>query len=334
MNTFYRIITTSLIVVASFVAFRAEAVRLSPVRAEFEVSPGESVTGSVKVHNNESRPLTLYTSAQTFQAQGETGSPELVESKTGFPAWISMEPAVYVPVGETVTLDYSITVPSDATPGGNFGAIVLSPETGGSGNVVIGSKIAMLVFLRVAGDINEEGGIIEFKPERRVFSALPVSLMYRFNNNGGDRLLPQGHIKVRSLVGIRTGKFDANPVIGNVLPQSVRSFTVEWARGASEQQRTTQSVEYKEYLESGFFGKAGYQLRNFGFGFYFATVAVDYGFSSELSDRSTTWFIVFPWQLIICLVVILGALYAIGRYGMRAYSARIIKRYASKHTHQ
>ncbi len=297
----------------------AHALTVSPARLEVEGAPGAAVDTQFTVINEGAQPQTFYLSTENFTSQGETGAPSFLPENTGLASWITVEPQVTLAPQEARTVPFTIHVPANADPGGAFAAVFMSnvpPAIAGSGSQVsVGSKIGVLVLLRVLGDVKEGGGVIEFSPKdhQRVFTSLPVSFYYRFQNSGGDRVLPKGSIAVKDMIGLSAATLPANASEGNVLPASTRRFETVW--GPAEAPNATSS--------GGFFGAAIYELRNFAFGRYAAHLALAYGANGQHAEATTAVYVL-PWQLLLIILVIVLVVIFGGRALLRRYNRWVI----------
>jgi hypothetical protein len=294
------------------VAVSAHALTISPARIELVGDPGATISGEFVVTNEEAGGRTFYTSAQNFEARGESGTPNFVDSDTGLSSWVSLAPEVSIAEGEKRTVPFTVTIPSDADAGGHFAAIFLSTAPPGDAQVSIGAKIGVLVLLRVAGDVTEAGGVSDFGPlDGRVFTSLPVSFTYRFANSGGDRVNPRGDVIIRNLIGLKKAVIPANPGEGNVLPGSTRRFETPWGAIATEK-------------PAGFFANVGYQWENFAVGPYRAKLALAYGISGETVE--TAWVFLFPWQLLSVILLFLLVLVPVFLAIVRRYNRWVVEK--------
>jgi hypothetical protein len=302
-----------LILVSAFAPNDAFALTISPTKIEAAGDPGQTVIGEIELFNEQSEAKTFFTTFENFEPRGETGSPYFVGGGVGLATWLSASESVIVNPGERVVVPYAITIPADATPGGYFAAIFFGnqPAQGESGGEVsVGGKVGTLILLRVNGDVAEGGGLLDFSTDGgRVFTAIPIQLSYRFNNTGGDRVIPRGEVVVRNTIGQEVVLFSANKNEGSVLPNSVRKFELLWEANNSDMDR------------SGFFASAAYQLRNFHFGLYKATISLTWGETKQTATESVR-FLILPWQLL-SLVVGGGVLLVVL---LRFYNRMIIAR--------
>lgn len=291
------------------IPFSAQALTVSPPRIELNIDPGATYEGQYKLVNETRGMRTYYNSFENFQAQGETGTPYFVREDVGLAAWLDGPTAVTLAPGESQIVPYTITVPSDAIPGGYFAAMFWSPNPQETNELQfqVNAKIGILVLLRVNGEIVEDGGLVEFDTikNKKLRSTLPISFFYRFRNDGSDRLKPDATLTVKNTFGGTALETDANPTKGNVLPLSVRRFEVDWG-------------EDTYVTERGFFQHVKRQWKDFSFGIYKAHLDVTFG-QEEETARETVRLVVIPWQLLLTIFIILGILgkgtkFALGSY--------------------
>lgn len=293
----------------------AQALTISPARAELTGDPGEVVSQSFLLINEQDRDQTFYTSVENFDSQGETGTPNFISSKEGLPSWVTVTDKVTLKKGERMKVPYTVTIPADADAGGHFAAIFLStvPPSLKEGEVSVGAKVGMLVLLRVTGDIKEGGNLTAFslKDGKKFVTSLPVDFVYKFKNDGNDRIKPEGDIVIRNTFYMESARLNANEAAGNILPGSVRRFDVR----LGEEQAPAVSAPFFDHVK--------FQVRNFALGIYFADIGLTYGVSSKTS-ASLVYF-VFPWQLMV--LVIAGILFALTvlRSLLKRYNRWIIK---------
>jgi hypothetical protein len=305
-----------------FFANTAHALTLTPIRLEITGDPGETLTKQVTLINEKTLSETFYSSFANFEAQGESGTPTFVTPKDDLGTWMHAPESVVVPASSQMTVSFTITIPKDATPGGHFSAIFwgTTPNKNEPGKVTIGAKVGVLVLLSVSGDVKESAGLIGFATVGKKFfyNTLPVPFEYRFTNDGGDRIKPAGIVTIRDTIFLPADRLNANPVEGNILPGSTRKFQFDWLKRAED----------ANYVPGGavknFFHKANYQFHNFAVGLYSANMKLSYG--KEGMIKKTVWFFVFPWQLLIVLIVIFTIVYWGGKKLLRRYNNYIIHR--------
>ena len=297
-------------------AHYSHALTVSPARIEISGDPGQTVKGQFKIINEQNGAQVFYSSTENFQAQGETGTPSFVVGTDGLASWISLDPQIPLKAGEEKTVSFNVTIPKNTDPGGYFAAIFLSttPSQNATTSVSVGAKIGILVLFHVNGDVKQSGGLLDFSTanNQRIFSSLPVSFDYRFNNSGGDRVEPTGTITVKNSLFMTSAALSANPSQGNVLPGSVRRFDIAW----NPDQGTAPA--------SGFWSKVSYEWSHFAIGFYGAHLSIAYAGQNAPVQSSFTFFI-FPWHIVLIIVIILAILGLILTKGIKRYNSYIIK---------
>lgn len=301
----------------------AFALTISPARIELRGDPGTVVGGDIILINDQSETKTFYASFENFQADGDSGTPKFVGGTEGLATWFSASEAVVLKAGESKTIPFTVTIPQDAEAGGYFSGIFWSttpPVASQGGQLAVGAKIGMLVFLSVNGDVREDASLVDFQTKDKQFfyKALPVSFTYRFVNSGGDRVKPLGMIRVYSILGWRVAKVDANPTEGNVLPGTTRRFNPVWMKDA----QPTEDTANQKYS---FFSEVRYQWNNFAVGFFRAKMSLSYGLDQNVAKSKSIYFIVFPWELLLVLVVSGFVITKSIRLGLKRYNAHIIR---------
>ncbi len=286
----------------------AHALTLTPPRLEVTGDPGTTVTEKMTVINDQRTIGTYYSSYANFEAQGDSGTPALVDATDDLGTWMNVPDSIVLAPGASKDIPISITIPKNASPGGHFAAIFwgTQPSRGdASDNIGIGAKTGMLVLLTVNGAIPEEGGVTEFDTigGKHSYTALPIPFYYKFENGGGDRIKPIGNIFMKDMVGITGARVPGNPVDGNILPKSTRRFTTVWEGKAGAE----------GVVPKGFFAAANYELHNFAMGRYAAHLKLAYGTKGAVTDAVVSVY-VWPWQLIVFSVVLLFVVFLLGRY--------------------
>lgn len=250
---------------------------ISPVLNEVNVDPGATYNGTIKVTNISDKAVTVTTYVKDFFAEGETGEPSFYEdndtSTFGLATWITLEKSFQLAVNETIEVPYAIAAPKNATPGGHYAAVLFSPSVGDSaGEITAKGMIGTLVLANVSGDTILAGSIAEFMTGKGVYSYDPVLFTTKVQNSGNTHFKPAGSIIVTNMFGSEVGSLIVNDTMGNVLPESVRAFTNEWATKGH-------------------------------FGWYKATLTLNYGGTAPLT--ATTTFFIIPWKETTIGVVVL-----------------------------
>lgn len=290
-------------------------VKISPVRTEEMVDPGDIVQAQVKVMNDAPEARTLYAYLRDFKVEGELGRVKLIApgSEEGYfvASWIDItsEGVPFAP-GEEKVINYIIRVPENAGPGGYYGAILfgtqppkltLDSEEKGAG-MAIAQQTGSLVLLHVKGDVTEEARIREFTTDKRIYGTpFDVNFLIRIENLGNVHVKPHGLLNIANMFGQEVGVIRVNDNGGNVLPNSIRRFEYNWP------------------------GETG-------FGRYTATLGMTYGTAADEGGQgkhtlyTEIYFWIIPWRIVIPLALGL-ALFILSFYLlMRLYKNKAVRR--------
>lgn len=298
---------------------KVSALTVSPPRIEIAGDAGKTVTGEIELYNEQDTDNTFYFSYQNFESQGETGTPNFVDGTEGLATWIKTDDSVVLKAGEQKKIPFSITVPEGVSPGGYFAGIFLSttpPATGSGGQVSIGAKVGVLVLMRVNGAINESADISDFmtRDGQKFFTSLPVGFTYRFQNSGGDRIMPDGFITIKHIFGWTSAKVPANPERGNVLPfGSVRKFNASWGNDPI----------VADTDHTAFFDAVAHEWKHFAFGRYTAKLDLVYGDNNKQANAKISFWVI-PWHLLIVIIGGMLILYALLRFIAHKYNHWVI----------
>jgi hypothetical protein len=325
----FKALTLSIaLVLALIFPNKAFALTLTPIRYEISGNPGETITEEMTLVNESDEAQTYYVSFSNFEAQGDTGSPAFIDNPTeDVGTWMSTaQSSINIAAGEQKKVSFKIEIPKNAEPGGHFGAIFWgTTATRATDGVSIGTKTGMLVLLTVNGEVSESAGLVDFQTNDKKFfyKALPVGFQYRFSNQGGDRVKPVGNIIVRSILGWRVKKVNANPFDGNVLPRTTRKFSPEWSKGQSVEERAQEVAQKEKYS---FTKELKREWNNFALGIFRAKLHAVYGANNQEVSSKAVYFIVFPIELILVSLLIIIPGFLIFRALIRRYNRSIIRR--------
>ena len=321
------IFVTICIIGGMFLFQQVLALTVSPVKFEISGSPGQRLLGELELFNEQEETRTFYSSFENFEARGETGAPYFLPGKEGLATWIEAPAQVTLEPGERKTVPFSIQVPQNADPGGHFAAIfwgTTPPQAKEGGQVTVGAKTGILVLLTVSGEIKGGGGLLEFstKNKQKIFNSLPITFIYRFQNNSADRIKPEGEIEIKNIFSRTLATLPANKTEGNVLPGSIRKFEVSWI---TQKDVVKGETEIPKEAKTGFFGAVKKQWKDFHFGRYSALLNLKYGTKNEEAKANYGFYII-PWQLLSVIIVILVIIGFLGFKGIKRYNQWIIKK--------
>jgi hypothetical protein len=192
---------------------------VSPAKQELTLRPGETKTINLTLMNGTSYPLTItgsYEDVVTTRQSSPSDDPvklsRATEGKDSLSSLINfpMRPFDLLS-GKEIEIPVTITLPRDSVPGGRYGSVVWTfnviakPGQVSPANVALKSRIATLFFIRVEGNIHEEGQLVSFgtfNDETRVAepaSSSPLRFELSYENRGNVYLDPYGRVTVSGM---------------------------------------------------------------------------------------------------------------------------------------
>lgn len=222
------------------------SVTVTPPLFQLAIGPGESWSSTVKIVNTNRSEVTYYAQVVDFEASGEEGTssfrPVVEDAQdptaqgSSLAQWVTLQASsVTVPAGRSGELPFSIIVPENAEPGGHYAAILVGTQPAGAtstgAQVKVSSYVSSLLFVRIKGDVVENGRIRELIAGRSLYEVPEVDFLLRFENTGTTHLKPVGDIVIYNMWGKERGTVvlnQGNGNFGNVLPGSVRRFQFTW----------------------------------------------------------------------------------------------------------
>ncbi len=143
--------------------FAAIDLNVSPIKYEIDTQTWTTITRPATLINNGPEAFTIYTWKSDFVANGTDGTPrfvrysELVYSDQQLSTWIDIDTDTFV-IGpwESKTINFSITVPENATPGWHYGAVFFknnASQTSTSWNVWINVDYGIIILINVEWEV-------------------------------------------------------------------------------------------------------------------------------------------------------------------------------------
>jgi len=289
--------------------------RVSPVRSDLTIKPGQSYTVTINVTNVTTAPANLQAIINDFTASpDESGAPAIILDASKFASSHSLKRFVLpianfsVQPSQTKAVSVVINVPNSAAGGGYFGAIRFAPASstlGPNQNLNLAGSVGSLILVKVPGDITEKVTIASFdarsgdQPNTFFTTNKHIAATVRFRNQGNIQEEPFGKILLKNRSNKILASFEVNDKTpaANVLPDSIRKFSVPLNKVGS----------FGEYKLEGNFG---------------------YGSGGQLLSASTTFYVIPLWLILVVVLVILAVLFLI--FGLprlvRAYNQSVVRK--------
>jgi len=188
----------------------ANTLKVSPVRTDIEIKPGESKIVQTTVTNLTKDAVNVKASINDFVSGDEAGTPALILDEGKYATshslkrFITPVSNVTIPGGQAKTINVIITVPANAQAGGYFGAVRFAPSSPDDGGQVnLSASVASLILLTVPGDVIEKLDLTSFtiqqngKVNTNFGSPENLAASFRFENKGNLQNGPFGKITVK-----------------------------------------------------------------------------------------------------------------------------------------
>lgn len=263
---------------------KAGGITISPAFQDIVVGPNMAgQTYEFLVTNNTSEPYEFSISSVDFGSLDESGgvlfsgqSQRLLNYKYGLSQWVTLQQdRIVVEPKTTAKVPVTIENKESLTPGGHYGAILVSPTRSGERptKVEINQVLTSLLFVKKQGGEIYRLGLVNYETKAQWLS-LPGATELRFQNAGNVHVVPRGTVTVRDPAGRVVQRGIINPNSAIMLPETFRRLGVSletvgraWLPG-----KYTLSIAYR------FDGRETEEFREVSFlyvnGWYVIVVAV------------------------------------------------------------
>lgn len=252
---------------------------ISPLTFELTANKGDILINKIRIYNPSTAAIVVKMETEDFKPVGESGqvivAPE-EEATYSLKKWVKTEPAEFtLESKEQKFIDFIITVPENAEPGGKYGTILASTVGTISADKISGAavaqKVGALLLLTVSGDVKESLNVKEFSaPNFMEYGPVPFTI--RFENEGSVHVRPKGFITIADWRGKKATDLEFPQM--NVIPGTTRKIDVKW--------------------------DAKWMI-----GKYTATLVGSYGTSNTPIEPYVITFWVLPWKMILLMIIVL-----------------------------
>ena len=225
---------------AAQVNTNSNILRVSPVRSDIEVKPGENTVVKTTISNITKEDIMVKAIENDFISGDEKGTPALILDENKYAPKHSLKKFmtpigdVTIPAGKSKVIEVAINVPKSAQAGGYFGAIRFAPaQPGEGGQVNMSASVASLILLTVPGDTVEKLTLTDFNVQQKgisgTFFQTPDNLQVtaRFQNTGNLQAGPFGKISVKNGDKVvYSVDFNGNTPRDMILPDGARRWDI------------------------------------------------------------------------------------------------------------
>jgi hypothetical protein len=254
---------------------------LGPGKIEVFLDPGEEITRSLLITNRLGKVMNFKIEIEDFEGSptGEKAAILLGEEKGPYSLKDYLKPELVeftLAHGERMVLPIEVLIPESMEPGGLYGSVLVSTfppeeiperEEVVKGRVRLIARIGSLFFVRVQGEVNEDGILEKFDTadSKRFYQKGPIPFSILYRNEGNVHLDPYGIIEIKNILGRKVAEIEIEPYFA--MPKSLRYREVKWERGL-------------------------------GLGYYNATLYLNRGYD-DIIDEVKISFWILPWKIIL-----------------------------------
>ncbi|PIR74630.1 MAG: hypothetical protein COU35_01470 [Candidatus Magasanikbacteria bacterium CG10_big_fil_rev_8_21_14_0_10_47_10] len=239
------------------------ALTVAPLKHTVTLDPGGQTTVPIFIVNDGDKAVRVQAQIEGFSVDPDTQNIQynVPDAAT---AWIQADRTdISLAPGEHDQINYQLLVPADALPGAHYLTLFANEQASSQDQISFGTRVGTLLFLYVAGDIEEEIVTQEFRSARTWYTAHSASFFLRVKNTSNIHVIPQGTFTLTNWRGNEIVSSDINSAGDKILAGG------EWARAFEDIRLPVTAI-----------GKVR------------ARIYVQYGLSHKvLSDEITVWYI-------------------------------------------
>lgn len=289
-----------------------QALEIAPPVVYLNVSPGQTASTQIYLRNVSGGDLIVDGQANDFVAAGEDGTPKILlnadpQNPYSMASWVSPPTSLLLIPREIKTMNITLHIPANASPGGHYGAIrfTATPPALKNTGVSLSTSIGSLMLITVSGNIKENMTVNEFSVNKKgqtgsFFESGPLNFVVKTKNNGNVHEQPSGQIQITDMFSKKVATLNINVPPKNVLPLSIRKFEAPLDKTVIGNKKL--------------------------FGHYRAVLNLKYGDNNSQNLTASLTFWIIPWRLIIVLLIILVGGFFLLRFFIKRYNRHIIDR--------
>lgn len=191
--------------------------QIAPLRTELEIEPGTAYTGIVKLKNTGTEKLLVDLSSEAFSVSSETYDYTFAPDSSNS-SWIHFSSdIVEIEPGQIRPVQYAVSVPINAEPGGAYISLFGASLPAGNGTIQSTDRVGSLLYITVKGDVTRTGSLLGFSTPLAGFGDTPWSA--RVHNTGTAHFQTNYTIATKTLWGTTVSEQKDSSM---VLPNSIR----------------------------------------------------------------------------------------------------------------
>ena len=206
-----------------------EILTLTPTSVQPDLLPGASQSGTFSVLDQGTNSFSVRIYSAPYSVKGEDYTPDFtpIPGSPNVANWI--KPAIsqgLVNPGQTLTVGYSLSVPTGVQPGGYYGVVFANEQLPkNASGVVINEQVGEIFYITVAGPVKSGGKLLQWSSAW--LQKPPLQATLKLENTGGLHYFSNIHVAVKYIFG--SAKFTLNTDKA-ILPQTIRNIPVSWTK--------------------------------------------------------------------------------------------------------
>ena len=211
--------------------------QISPVKQKLKLTPGQSYVSSIKVRNIGTEKFTYRVSVSPYSVVDEKYNADYestVKDYTKMYNWVKIDEKLKTGTIEPKTeidVPFTVTVPSDMYPGGQYAAIMAETSDGGNEGSVIQTvnRLGMILYADItSGSIDIDGKIINNTVNSFVLEP-PLTVSSTVENTGNFETTATYTVKIWPLGSNETVfSNEENPMKLDIIPKTRRYNAITW----------------------------------------------------------------------------------------------------------
>ena len=210
----------------------AQVITLTPTSVSPVIQPGGTYKGSFQILDQGDSSYKFLTYPTPYRVSGEDYTPEFtfLPSAPDVGSWLNFSiPGGNLKPGQTVTVDYTISVPVNTQPGGYYAAAFAETQIPTKANsVALNERVGELFYIQVAGPVVKKGSLLTWKSG--ILQKPPLTSTIRIQDSGSIHFPAKITYVVEDTFG--HPKYTLN-TDKELLPQTIRRITLPWKKSPS-----------------------------------------------------------------------------------------------------
>lgn len=212
---------------AGIVHAAPQAITITPTSASPTIAAGTAYKDSLQIINEGQTGYDFTVYGAPYHVNGEAYTPEFIALPNApkVNTWFNFSQTTgFIKPGHTLTIAYTITVPSGTLPGGYYAAAfaqTVYPKS--SGSIALSERVGELFYIEVPGAVVRKGSLLSW--QSGFLQQQPLTAAVRLQNEGSIHYPTAINMTVKDVLGHT--KYNLT-VTKNLLPQTIRKVSFDW----------------------------------------------------------------------------------------------------------